>query len=114
MKKADAILLAAVLMIAAILFLLLNYFKKNNDSLYVQIMIDNQIVEYIPLNDSFEKAYKTDNGYNIITIKGNNCYVSESDCANQICVNTGIINEVGETIVCLPHRFCACVVDEVN
>ena len=27
-----------------------------------------------------------------------------SDCANQICVNTGAVSLAGESIVCLPNR----------
>lgn len=42
--------------------------------------------------------------HNVLTIENGTASVTESDCANQICVNTPPLNEntIG-IIVCLPH-----------
>lgn len=48
-----------------------------------------------------ENAY----GFNEVTIQDSTVAVTRSDCANQICVDTGAIRRTGEMIVCLPHRL---------
>lgn len=40
--------------------------------------------------------------------------VSESDCPNQICVNSKAISSVGETIACLPHHLIIEIVQKEN
>ena len=54
----------------------------------------------------------TDEGYNIVVIEDGQVYVSEADCPNQDCVNTGKVDGVGEQIVCLPHELIVEVVSD--
>lgn len=45
------------------------------------------------------------NGHtNNIIIEGGHVSMASSDCANQVCVNTGAIYLAGDSIVCLPNR----------
>ena len=54
----------------------------------------------------------TDEGYNIVVIEDGQVCVSEADCPNQDCVNTGKVDGVGEQIVCLPHELIVEVVSD--
>ena len=40
--------------------------------------------------------------------------MTEADCPDKICVNTGKISKIGETIVCLPHRVVVEIQGEVS
>jgi hypothetical protein len=47
---------------------------------------------------------ETNYGYNNIKILNEGIIMYESNCPDQICVNSGIINKANEMIVCLPNR----------
>ena len=44
-------------------------------------------------------------GYNVLEIEGGAAAVTEADCGDLTCVNTGAISREGESIVCLPYRL---------
>lgn len=47
----------------------------------------------------------TQNGHtNHITIKDGTVAMAYSDCANQVCVETGAVSETKDSIVCLPNK----------
>lgn len=48
---------------------------------------------------------ETESGYNILTISGGRAAVTEADCGDHTCVNTGWIGRQGEAVICLPHRL---------
>ena len=43
-------------------------------------------------------------GVNKVVINDGKVSMTEADCPDELCVKTGKISRVGETIVCLPHR----------
>lgn len=42
--------------------------------------------------------------HNIIRIEKGAVFMTESNCANQLCVQQGKIRRTNQTIVCLPHK----------
>ncbi len=50
-------------------------------------------------------------GYNRIEVKDGTVFVSEADCANQVCVNTAAISRNGQVIACIPHGLVITVTD---
>lgn len=53
------------------------------------------------------------NGHtNNIIIEGGHVSMAYSDCANQVCVNTGSIHLAGDSIVCLPNRIMVEILGE--
>ncbi len=53
------------------------------------------------------------NGHtNNIIIEGGHVSMASSDCANQVCVNTGAIYLAGDSIVCLPNRVMVEILSE--
>lgn len=101
MKVGDKIIItsvAAVVLISAICVFAL---KKGEG--YVTVKQNNKTVYYGSLNKDYEVKLDT----NTVVIKNKKVYMLDSDCKNQICVNTGEISKKGESIVCLPNRVTA-------
>ena len=103
--KRDIILVLSMVIIAAAAFLIINFaFKK--DGSYAVIKVDGKVIKTLDLN-SGETTIEV-NGYqggvNKVVINDGKVSMTEADCPDELCVKTGKISRVGETIVCLPHR----------
>ena len=102
MKKAEVFILTAVLL-AAVVFLIVLRNQKNGHM--AVLYADRKEIGRYTLDDDRIIPVMLEDGYNLVVISGGEVLVEEADCNNQICVNTPPIGQVGETIVCLPHRF---------
>lgn len=102
MKKADGIIIAVTLLVA-VLFLAMAWGRGNGQTV-VLYNGETEIGRY-PLMYERTIRVELEDGYNIVVISDGTVAVSEADCANQRCVHTPVIAQMGETIVCLPHRF---------
>ena len=104
MKKYDLILIAVVLLAAAIFLGKYIISNTGSNSLYVQVVIGQRVVDEFPLDTNMVKTYEIDEGYNILVIKDGMADVIEASCPDKICVNERAINKTGETITCLPNK----------
>ena len=102
--KHDLILLAVFILIAAILFLMLNRTDKTEGD-YVYITLDNIEYATIPLDKDTVLSIDSDKGKNTVVVSDKEVYVESADCPDQICVNHEAIGYDKETIVCLPHKL---------
>ncbi|SHI73493.1 hypothetical protein SAMN02745176_01145 [Lutispora thermophila DSM 19022] len=106
-KKGDMLLLLIVL-IAAISYFGLNYIYKETGEKTAVISVNGKEYDRIDMNKLKEEKYvhiDLEEGRHIdIVINAEGAYVSDVICPDKICVKTGIINKVGESIVCLPNR----------
>lgn len=59
-------------------------------------------VDYTELKDDEVLTYYL-NG-TIIIVDKDGAYFKESTCSGQVCVESGKVNKVGQTVVCLPNR----------
>ncbi|MCM1133789.1 MAG: NusG domain II-containing protein [Ruminococcus flavefaciens] len=102
--------IAVVFIIALIASLVL---FQDSDSQYVSIVQDNQVLYNISL-DSDDRTIRIedkDGGYNIVEISDGKIRISEADCPDKTCVNTGFLS--GDMpIVCLPHKLVIKYTDE--
>lgn len=103
--KRDIILVLSMVIIAAAAFLIINFAVKKDGS-YAVIKVDGNVIKTLDLN-SGETTIEV-NGYqggvNKVVINDRKVSMTEADCPDELCVKTGKISRVGETIVCLPHR----------
>lgn len=51
-------------------------------------------------------------GINRLVIENGEAYISYADCKTNVCVKTGKISKVGQSIVCLPHNLIIEIVSE--
>lgn len=113
MKKADFIVIGAVLVVAAVMLIFL-YGVNSNSGAYVQIEVDGQVTETLSLDEDTEKKIVTENGTNTLVISDGKAQMTETDCPDGICKNHKPINRNGESIICLPHKVVITVVNQVD
>lgn len=80
------------------------------EALYVVVQNTEGYRAVLPLDDDASVAVESDRGTNVIEVADGRVRCAESDCSNQICVDTGWVSQVGQTIVCLPHELTVQVV----
>ncbi|MGN1202949.1 MAG: NusG domain II-containing protein [Eubacterium sp.] len=112
MKKADIILIAAVIAVAGVLIFFL-YGVNSDSGAYVRIEIDGEVSETLPLDTDATREIITDNGgTNTLVIKDGYAKMTDANCPDGICVNHQKIKRNGESIICLPHKVVVTVVNE--
>ena len=111
MKKADMVLVAVILTIAAISLFMGKAIKDDGNS--VTVSVDGvKTAEYSLKESGTYELSGYDGGYNTLVIEDGVAYLTEADCPDKLCVKQGKVSKVGETIVCLPHRIVIEVVGE--
>jgi len=101
-KLADIILFITINIMALILIVLPPAFMKNS-SKTLEIWQDGEIAcwKSLPSNDSIAV-----DGV-IFEIDGDRIKVVFADCPDGLCMKTGQIKNIGESIVCLPNKVIA-------
>lgn len=103
MKKADLILVAGAIVVAAGIWLFYSAGAENGAG--AEVTVDGVCKAFLPLDENDSIRIETEAGYNIVTVRDGEVFVTEADCRDQICVEHKKIRKTGETIVCLPHKL---------
>lgn len=80
---------------------------KNSQTLVLEIRISGELYGTYDLNQNQTIRLQNQYGSNTLSIQNGAVSMTESDCRNQICVQTGPIEAPGQMIVCLPHELIA-------
>ena len=107
LKKSDLIIIFTGLLIALAVYggLQLNNRRAWDGAKRLDVYIDGQLEEQLPLSEDLVRRYETDQGYNVVEISGGAARIIEADCLTQSCILDGDIDGINETVVCLPHHF---------
>ncbi len=101
----DGILAAVIVIIAVAVLLLINLTKVEGNSVVVKI--DGVETQRFSLEENIEfeiKTGKNDENYNVLVIEDRKARIVDADCPDGICEESGPVFNVGETIICLPHK----------
>lgn len=107
-KKGDKIVLILIFLFF-LSFAIARFFKTDDASNKVAIIeMNGEEYKTIELFKDMEKEeirvdLSDDQHFRVIAENGQ-VKMAESTCPNKICVNTGWISQVGESIVCLPYK----------
>ncbi len=101
----DLILIAALLLIAGILYLALNLGRREGGVAVVRV--DGVEVERHSL--SVDGTFSLNGGSNILVIEDGKAFLSDANCPDHICVKQGKIHYTGQVITCLPNRLTVTV-----
>jgi hypothetical protein len=105
-KKADIIIIALIIIVAATIYLALS-FKESDveaEDLLVEVYYDGELYDSGSLMTNKVITVETELGFNVIAIEEGAVSMSEADCKDGICIKSGAIDSIGEYIVCLPHK----------
>ena len=97
------VIVIILVVIFSLVIILTSFFSATGNK--VLISVDEKVIAEHSLYTNIKKEVKTKYGVNTVEILNGECFVSDSDCRDAICINRGKINKVGESIVCLPHKL---------
>jgi len=105
MKKNDAILIGVIIIISLLGLFVFKILDKS-DQVIAVIIQNDQIIERIDLHKVKEPRIisVTGNYHNMIKVENGRIRFEESDCPEQICVNTGWMTKFGDIAVCMPNK----------
>ena len=108
MKKRDFILIGVILVIALLLFGVMELTKK--DGAYVVVSVGGTEVARYDL--SVDGEYSLNGGTNILKIENGEAWMKEADCptlGNTRCTHQGKISKTRESIWCQPNNVLVTV-----
>ena len=105
MKKKDMIIIAALLVCAAALYII-SQLSFGAEASTVVAMLDGKEVLRRPLavEDTYEIA-QADGSVNVIAVEDGAVFMKEANCRDGLCIRQGKMRNGAKTIVCLPHKL---------
>ena len=104
-KRADLILIVALLLLAGVLYLTLNANRQEGGVAVVRV----NGVETERHSLAVDGTFPLNGGTNILVIRDGQAWLSEADCPDLLCVKQGKIHYTGQVITCLPNRLTVTV-----
>ena len=104
-KRADLILVVALLLLAGILYLTMNANRQEGGVAVVRV----NGVETERHSLAVDGTFPLNGGTNILVIRDGQAWLSEANCPDLLCVKQGKIHYTGQVITCLPNRLTVTV-----
>lgn len=102
-NKNDIVLFVVIIILAFLIRIILD--NNRTAGLRVRLTVDGNELCMLELDNNTEYIIDNKYGRNIVVVNDKKVYVSDADCPDRICMEYKPIDEVGETIICLPHRL---------
>ena len=108
--RKDLILILAVLVGAGLIAGALALAKK--PGAYVRVEQDGKMIALYPLDEDRREVFPDRDiaEGNVLVIEGGRVHMESASCPDKLCVKQGTKSQVGETIVCLPHKLVVTVI----
>ncbi len=101
-RKNDIILVAAIGLVAILLWLGIHLSQK--EGAYVNVTINGAEFGKYPLDTDTEIRIGDGSTYNVLVIKDGEAEVAEASCPDKLCVHQGKVHYNGQSIICLPNK----------
>ena len=107
MKKGDKILIICiiVMLIIAITIIISGILLGRGEKKIAVVTQDGNEILELPLETDTKESIIVGDYKNEIVVSDGYVYMKEANCPDLICVNKGKIRNVGDSIVCLPHKL---------
>lgn len=103
-KRKELLLFAGILVIAGTALLIQLAGRETGGR--ISVWQEGELLMEQPLSEEGEwKIAAADGGYNVIQVRDGKAAVTEADCPDAVCVNSGWISYRGESVICLPHKL---------
>ena len=70
----------------------------------VEITVGGEVVNFAPLGQNWRYEAVGPLGVTVVECRAGYVWVQDSCCRNKLCVRTGRIRAVGQSVVCLPNQ----------
>ncbi len=115
MKKADGVIIGAILLVCAALFLFSRFAgQKQTGPISAEIYVAGQLAQDVPLSGDAAYELAIGEGKVVLLVEPDGVSVASADCASQTCVHTGKITLPGQIITCLPNRVIVKLTGETD
>lgn len=109
MKRYDRYIIIALvlLIIASYTASKIYHHAQSSDDLVAVIYKDGEVYQRVNLSRATDheiKVIDVNGSYNTIEVNDGRIQVSDANCPNRICVNSGWLSKSGQISVCAPHR----------
>ncbi len=111
-SKNDFLLALSFIILGVLLLVIFNVTKQKGK--FVEVSIDGKVKDTYNISEYLTKEIINGEFSNTLIIKNGKVDISTANCRDKICVNHRKIENVGETIVCLPHKLVITVTDGDN
>lgn len=109
MRKGDIWLVVVVLAVVAMIIIPKYWLFDQaaaSDAKVATIKVDGRTMETVFLSGKERQIQiETPHSLNILEVKDGQIRMVKADCPDKVCIHSGPISEVYETIVCLPNRL---------
>ncbi len=106
--KKDILIIGLILVFTLLSFVALKATRERGA--FAEVSIDGKTVAVYSLSEDREETFQSSDGsFNTVCIEKGKVYVKEADCKDDLCMKQGKKSDIGETIVCLPHKFVVTV-----
>ncbi len=100
-KKKENIVVVIVILVLLLSLFIIKTIKKEGK--YVIVRLDGEIVNVYDLSEN--GTYVLNDGSNILCISNYKAFLLKATCPDKLCVKQGEIDEITESIVCLPNKI---------
>lgn len=107
MRRKELVFVGTVVILLIVILCLQEYGKVSG--YYIEVSVQSEVYGVYELSENQIIEIEDRNG---LTIENGIAYMEWATCANQLCVHQGVIGNIGESIVCLPHKVVVQVVGE--
>lgn len=105
LHRIDIVLLLLLILIGTGITLWI-YLPSVKEGEQLEIRQNGSLLMTLPLNEDTEQTITDKDGdSNTFYIINKTVKMTEANCGDKTCINTGSISRTGESIVCLPHRL---------
>jgi hypothetical protein len=111
-KKGDLVIVVLLLLLSFLPLVIFTYFQTSDPGAEKQVSISYQGEEIATLElvaDGEREEFIIENPdhghYNKIVREGETVFIEEANCTDQLCVRMMPIENIGQTIICLPHQL---------
>lgn len=96
---------AVLLALCAVISLLI--LRPGRRAEIVTITLDGVCIRTIDLRTAPDEEFtvESDYGFNTVSIESGRLRITDADCPDKICVQSGWLTQTGLPLVCLPHRL---------
>ncbi|MCR5100401.1 MAG: NusG domain II-containing protein [Butyrivibrio sp.] len=101
--KNDIVLISIFIIVSIVSFVVV--FASASFGSRVIVSINGTTMYELDLSEDIEIDIDSEYGHNKLVIEDGECFLSDADCPDGLCIKQGKISKNGQSIICLPNKL---------